>query len=372
MNVERITLTHIRVPFLRLFRTSSGEVTEKEAILVRVASDGITGTGEASPMSGSFYSDETPSSVWKFLAERLVPAALASGAGSVKEINRVFARAGGSPCARAGIETAFWDLEARREEVPLYEYIGGSRIPVESGLSVGIENDIPRLLDTIEKHAADGYRRIKIAVQPGWDVGPLGEIRQRFGDIPLMVDAGGSYARTDIPHIRSFDAFGLTMIEQPLPADDLKGHAELQALMRTPLCLDESIQDLPALRRAIRGKCCRAVNIAIQRVGGLAAARAMHDVCSAAGIPVQAGSMPELGVGAAQTLHMATLPGFAYPADVASSARWFEGDIVEPPIDVKNGVVALPTGPGNGYELSEESMARYRIAERVFKPQGAA
>ncbi|HTO94336.1 MAG TPA: o-succinylbenzoate synthase [Bacteroidota bacterium] len=368
MNVDQITLTHVRVPFNRPLRNSNGEVTEKEAIIVQVASGGIVGTGEASPMTGSFYSDDTPSSVWKFLAERLVPAAISSRAGSVKEINRVIGRAGGSPCARAGIETAFWDLEARSEGKPLCAHLGGSRVPIASGLSVGIEKDIPRLLDTIAGYIADGYRRVKIAVRPGWDVGPLGEIRQRFGDIPLMVDASGSYAHGDIPHIRSFDAFDLAMIEQPLPADDLNGHARLQALIHTPVCLDESVGDLPTLRRAVRGKCCRIVNIAIQRVGGLSAARDMHDFCSAAGIPVWAGTMPELGIGGAHTLHLATLPGFAYPTDVVSSSRWFESDIVAPPIEVKSGVVTLPAGAGTGFELSGEAIARYRIAQRVFKP----
>ncbi|HUI10488.1 MAG TPA: o-succinylbenzoate synthase [Bacteroidota bacterium] len=368
MNVDQITLTHLRVPFVRPLQNCNGQVTEKEAILVQVASGGLVGTGEASPMSASFYSDDTPASVWKFLAERLVPAVLASGAGSVAEINRVVGRAGGSPFARAGIETAFWDLEARKAGRPLYEYLGGSRIPVESGLTVGIEKDIPQVLDEIEKLLGDGYRRVKIAIRPGWDVGPLGEIRQRFGDIPLMVDAFGAYSRADIPQIRSLDAFGLAMIEQPFPAGDLRSHTLLQAKMRTPLCLDESVEDLPALRRAIRWKCCRAVNIAIQRVGGLAQARQMHDVCSAAGIPVWAGSMPELGVGAAQTLHLATLPGFAYPTDVASSSRWFAEDIVTPPIQVTNGVVALPAGTGNGFELSEQAVTRYRLARRVFRP----
>ena len=369
MNVEAITLTHIRVPFVRPFRNSNGEVTEKEAVLVQVASGGLVGTGEASPMTGSFYSDETPSSVWKFLVERLVPAVLASGAGSAAEVNRVLARTGGSPCARAGIETAFWDLEARAGGRPLWEQLGGTRIPVESGLSVGIEKGIPQLIDTIERHLAEGYRRVKVAVRPGWDVGPLGEIRQRFGDIPLSVDAGGSYSRGDLTHLRSFDAFELTMIEQPLPPGDLKAHAELQAGIRTPVCLDESVGDLPTLRRALRGKCCRIVNIAIQRVGGLAVARAMHEACAAAAIPVWAGTMPELGIGAAQALHLSTLPGFTYPTDVASSARWFVDDIIAPMIEVRNGIVTLPAGTGNCYEVSENAVARYRTARRVFTPR---
>ncbi len=368
MRTERITLTHVRIPFNESFRISSGEVTEKDGILVRVDAGGISGTGEASPMSGSFYSDDTPESVWKFLADRLIPAALAAKADSVSSINRVLDRTGGSPFARAGLETAFWDIEARASGKPLYELLGGYSVPLESGLAIGITKGIPALLSTMEKHLADGYRRVKITIQPGWDVGPLGEIRQRFGDIPLMVDANGSYARADIPHLRSLDAFGLLMIEQPLPGNDLRGHAELQANIKTPICLDEGAEDLAAVRKAIRLKSCRIVNIKIQRAGGLAGARAMHDLCAKAGMPVWAGTMPELGIGAAQTLHLATLPNFAYPTDVGSSSRWFLDDIVEPLITVREGRISIPPGTGNCFQPSQGTIERYRIAERVFEP----
>ncbi|HTY59815.1 MAG TPA: o-succinylbenzoate synthase [Bacteroidota bacterium] len=366
MSLERITLTHVRVPLVAPFRISNGEVSEKDGILVRVDAGGVSGVGEASPMAGSFYSDDTPESVWKFLSERLIPAALSAKADSVASINRLLDRTGGSPFARAGLETAYWDIEAQTSGKPLYEILGGFSVPVESGLAVGITKGIPELLETIEKHLADGYRRVKIMIQPGWDVGPLGEIRQRFGDIPLMADANGAYTRRDFPHLRTLDAFGLLMIEQPLPGDDLKGHAELQSSIRTPLCLDEGAADLAAVRRAIRLKSCRIVNIKIQRVGGLSAARAMHDMCARGGIPVWAGTMPELGVGRAQALHLATLPNFAYPTDVGSSARWFLDDIIEPLITVHDGKISIPGGTGICFALAQSTIERFRIAERVF------
>jgi O-succinylbenzoate synthase len=368
MSLERITLTHVRIPLVEPFRISNGEVSEKDGILVRVDAGGLAGMGEASPMSGSFYSDDTPASVWKFLVDRLIPAALAAKADSVVAINRVLNRTGGSPFARAGLETAFWDLEARSAGKPLYELLGGYNVPLESGLTVGITAGIPALVATIEKYLADGYRRVKIKIQPGWDVGPLGEIRQRFGDIPLMVDANCAYGRQDIPHLRSLDAFGLMMIEQPLHRGDLRGHAELQGKIRTPVCLDEGAEDLASVRRAIRMKSCRIVNIKIQRVGGLANAKAVHDVCAGAGMPVWAGTMPELGIGSAQTLHLATLPNFAYPTDVQSSSRWFLDDVIEPLIMVREGRIAIPAGTGNCYEPAERTIGRFRIAERVFEP----
>jgi O-succinylbenzoate synthase len=370
MRLERITLTHVSIPLLEPLRIASGEVSEKDGLLLRVEAGGIAGVGEASPMSGTFYSEETPESVWKFLSERLIPAAIAAGADSVSAINRVLDRAGGSPCARAALETAFWDLEARAAGKPLYDLLGGYNVPVESGLAVGITRGIPALIGTIEKYLAEGYRRVKMAIQPGWDVGPLGECRQRFGDIPLMVDANCSYGRGDIAHLRSLDAFGLMMIEQPFQRNDLGAHAELQAQIRTPVCLDESAEDLASVRRAIRMKSCRIVNISIQRVGGLARAKAMHDLCADSAIEAWAGTMPELGIGAAQTLHMATLPHFGYPTDVQSSARHFLDDVIDPLITDRDGKITIPAGSGNCYEPARSVIDRYRVAERVFKISG--
>jgi len=366
MKVEHIILTHVRIPLVEPFRISNGEVREKDGIIVRVQAEGVVGTGEASPMSGSFYSDDTPESVWLVLTERLIPAVFAARAGSVAEVNSVLAGLGGSPFARAGLETAFWDLEARAAGKPLYELLGGQNVPIESGLAVGIYPDLGALIAAIEKHLAEGYTRVKIKIQPGWDIGPLTEIRRRFGDFPLMVDANCAYKQEDIAHLTSLDGFDLMMIEQPLARNDLEGHARLQEQLRTPVCLDESAEDLAAVTRAIRLKSCRIVNIKIQRVGGLVSAKAVHDCCAAAAIPVWAGTMPELGIGGVQTLHLATLRNFRFPTDVESSARWFVDDIVEPPIAVSEGRITIPAGIGNCFALSARAMERYRVVERVF------
>jgi O-succinylbenzoate synthase len=367
MKIDRIILTHVSIPLLEPFRISNGEVTEKDGIIVRVCAEGLIGVGEASPMGGSFYSDDTPASVWKFLTERLVPALLSSKAASVDEVNRLLRKVGGSPFARAGLETAFWDLEAQQAGKPLYETLGGFNVPLESGLAVGIYPDLPALITAIEKYLAEGYSRLKIKIQPGWDIAPLTEIRNRFGDIPLMVDANCAYTRDDIPYLKTLDAFGLIMIEQPLPRNDLAGHARLQAQIHTSVCLDEGAEDLSAVKRAMHLKSCRVVNIKIQRVGGLFNAKAIHDCCAEVAMPVWAGTMPELGIGAAQTLHLATLPGFAFPTDVESSARWFLDDIIEPPITVKGGKITIPRGIGNCYALSERLLEHYRVAERTMK-----
>ena len=367
MTIERVTLTHVRIPLLEPFRISNGSVGEKDGIIVRVDVDGLVGVGEASPMGGTFYSEDTPESVWALLKDRLVPAVLAARPATSADAHNVLESLGGSPFARAGIETAFWDLDAQRAGKPLYEFLGGTARPLQSGLAVGIYDSTAALLRAIERHMPEGYRRIKIKIEPGWDTVPLGEVRRQFPDVPLMVDANCAYRREDIGHLAALDAYGLMMIEQPLPREDLEGHALMQRSLRTPVCLDESAEDIEHVRKAIALGSCRIINIKIQRVGGLTNAKAVHDLCVAAGIPVWAGTMPELGIGSVQTLHLATLPGFTFPTDVESTQRWFVEDIIEPPIIVRQGVITLPPGSGNCYALSARALERYSVAEQVFR-----
>jgi len=367
MKIDQIILTHVRVPLTEPFKISNGEITEKDAILVGVHSAGLVGYGESSPMSGSFYSEETPESAWDCLVGELIPRVLQSHPANVEEVNNLMDSVAGNAFAKAGVETAFWDLAAQQEHVPLYKRLGGKRNQVEAGLAVGIVPSIKDLLQSIEKHLVEGYKRLKIKIQPGWDVKPLSEIRRRFGVIQLMVDANCAYTQADLSHLKSLDDFDLMMIEQPLPKDDLEGHAKLQAISRTPICLDESAKDIPTVQRAIEMKSCRIVNIKIQRVGGLLNAKRMHDVCAQAGIPVWGGTMPELGIGGAQTVHLATLDNFKYPTDVEASHRWFVEDIIVPLIEVHDGMITLPEGNGNGYSLNAEVIGRYKVREQQFR-----
>lgn len=367
MKIDRVTLTHVRIPLTEPFRISSGEIAEKDAILVGVSAGGVTGFGEASPMSGSFYSSETPESVWKELSETIVPAVLKKRADSVSSANKVLKSLKASAFAKAGMETAFWDLEGQQSGKPLWKLLGGSERTLESGLAVGIYPSIAQLLNAISRWMTDGYKRIKVKIQPGWDVGPLEAIRKEFGSISLMVDANAAYSEKDIPHLQNLDDFGLMMIEQPLPRKDLRAHAFLQSRVKTPVCLDESAEDAESVLEAINIKACRVINIKIQRVGGLQNAKEIHDICGEAEIPVWGGTMPELGIGGAQTLHLATLPNFRYPTDVESSLRWFVDDIVDPLIRAEKGAIRVAEGAGNGYTLRRKSIQRYMVAEKVFK-----
>ncbi|HEX9655549.1 MAG TPA: o-succinylbenzoate synthase [Bacteroidota bacterium] len=366
MKIERIRLAHVRLPLVEPFKISNGVVSEKDGIIVQIHSDGLVGVGEASPMSGSFYSDDTPESTWDLLSSVLVPTVLRRGTSSVDEVNTLLDQVGGNFYARAGVETAFWDLQAQLGAVPLYEALGGVRDEVESGLAVGIYPTVKELLATIERYLKQGYKRVKIKIQPGWDIEPLKEVRRTFGPVKLMVDANCAYGRNDIEHLKRLDDFDLIMIEQPLPKDDLDGHAELQQVSKTPICLDEGAKDVSTLERAIHIGSCRIVNIKIQRVGGLKNAIAMHDVCARAGIPAWGGTMPELGIGSAQTVHLATLSNFCYPTDVESSSRWFVDDIVDPPIEVRNGTIKIPSGTGNCYHLNKTKLQKYLVREETF------
>jgi o-succinylbenzoate synthase len=363
MTIDRITLTHVRIPLLEPFRISNGMVAEKDGIIVRVYADGLIGCGEASPMAGSFYSADTPDSVWDALIASAVPAVFQGRPDDVKEVNAILRRWGGSPFARAGIETAFMELEALRSGKPVYALLGGTRNPVAAGLAVGIYDSIPSLLRSIEHHMREGYKRLKIKVQPGWDLEPLRAIRKQFGSIPLMVDANCAYTRNDIDHLRAFDEFGLMMVEQPLPREDLDGHALLQDVLTTPVCLDESAETIDQVRDAIAKESCRIINIKIQRVGGFEHALAVHDLCRSHGIPVWLGTMPELGIGSAQTLHMATMSNATFPTDVESTARWFVHDIIDPPIIVTDGLITIPGGTGNCYSINQEALKKFTVRE---------
>ncbi|HOW18046.1 MAG TPA: enolase C-terminal domain-like protein [Phycisphaerae bacterium] len=283
LRIDEIRLTHVRVPLHEPFVISSGSVAEKDAILVELIAAGLAGIGEASPMAGSFYSRHTPEGCWDTLVNRLIP--LIQGAGRITPRTLLaISESLDDPFARSGVETAAWDALARAEGRPLWQLLGGSAAAtVESGLAVGIYHRTDMLVERIGRYLRqDGYRRVKIKVQPGWDVEPLEAVRAAWPDVPLMVDANAAYRREHIDHIASWDRFGLMMIEQPLPADDLDGHAALASRCRTPICLDESATSARVVRDAIGRGAAGIINIKLQRVGGFTAALDIHNAARAA------------------------------------------------------------------------------------------
>jgi O-succinylbenzoate synthase len=261
--------------------------------------------------------------------------------------------------AKAALEMAAWDLYARQQGVPLSRLLGGSRREIESGVSIGIQDSLDQLVEKVALELEAGYRRVKIKIKPGWDVEAAARVRERFGDIKLMVDANAAYSRDDADHLARLDAFDLMMIEQPLDYDDLLDHAWLQPRLRTPICLDESIKTVKQAREAIELGACRIINIKPGRVGGHAESIRVHDLCKAHGVPVWHGGMLESGIGRAHNIHLSTLENFSLPGDVAASKRYYQPDLIEPPIVVSpGGTIPVPTGPGIGVEIVAERVDR--------------
>lgn len=361
MIVKNIQLTHVRVPLVEPFRISSGAVAEKDGIVVRLESEDLVGYGESSPMAGSFYSSDTPESCLRDLRESLIPALLGKSFASANDASEFIASVPGANFAKTGIETAFWDLEARSVGKPLYELLGGEAKPVESGLAVGLYDDIADMLRTVEKYLADGYKRVKIKIERGRDVALIQAVRDRFGDIPLFVDANGAYDLSDIEVFRRLDDFGLMMFEQPFPGGMLKELAELQCKVRTPICLDESLETEADVRRAIELGSMKIANIKIQRVGGFRNALAIYEICKENAIPVWVGTMPELGIGQAQGMAFGTLSHCLFPTDVEASLRWFRDDIISPMLTVKDGYLHPPSTPGLGFEVDDAKLKQYEV-----------
>ena len=368
LRVARVALHRVKVPLREPFRISNGSVAEKDSVLVEVTTDrGVVGWGEASPMSGSFYSDDTPESVWRALRETLVPLTLRAGEIDASCFFEQLREVPGEPFAKAGLEGALWDTQARSLGVPLCELLGAPAAPVPSGLAVGIYETVEDLIERVERFVAEGYRRVKIKIQPGWDVEPVTALRARFPHMPLMVDANAAYTLASAEVFIKLDALGLMMFEQPLARGAHAEAAELQRQLITPICADESAESINDVEELIERDAARIINIKIQRVGGLSEARLMLQRVRAAGLGCWLGTMPELGVASAQGLHLAALGGFNYPTDIEASARWFVDDIIEPPISIDwQGFIRPPAGSGVGYEVSRDKVKRYEVAFEEF------
>jgi O-succinylbenzoate synthase len=367
--IERIVLHHVSIPLCEPFRISNGEVTEKSAVLIEVRTEaGITAWGEASPMSGSFYSDDTPESTWRALSTQLIPSLLHGGACNAATFFEWLRTFPGEAFAKAGLEGALWDVYAHTVGARLCELLGARVRPIPSGVAIGIYDRVATLLERVGHYIGEGYRRVKIKIQPGWDEEPVAAVRTRFPDVSLMVDANGAYAIADAQIFRRLDSYDLVMIEQPLAREAYLEAAELQRELRTPLCADESAESLEALDQLIALEAARIINIKIQRVGGLSEALQMLARARAAGLGCWVGTMPELGIASAQGLHLAAHDGFTFPTDIEASSRWYVDDILEPAIEIDTqGFIHLPAGAGTGFQVNRNKIERYTIATEEFK-----
>jgi len=358
----------IRLTLVRPFETSFGRMDARVIPLVRMEADGVEGWGEIVADDLPLFSADTIVGARHVIAEAFAPTLLGRALTSVHDVADALRRFKGHQMAKAGLELAFMDLAARSRGVSIREAIGGTRDRVPVGVSLGIERDVPTLVDQVLRHVAQGYQRIKLKIKPGWDVDVVRTVREAYPVGLLSVDANTAYTLDDADHLRALDAFELLMIEQPLQHDDLVDHAALQRALGTAICLDESIVHTRAARHALQLGSCRLINIKIGRVGGYTEALGIHDACQAAGAPVWCGGMLECGIGRAHNLALASLPNFTLPGDISASTRYWARDVVTPPFEVTpDGTVGVPTGPGIGVAIDHDFLDGITVEREVYR-----
>jgi len=349
--IDRVELRRVALPLVAPFRTATVDLTEREVLLVRVWADGVEGWGECGALPDPGYTAEYVDGAHRILRDHLGPRVLAAGAVDAGSLGAVLAPVHGHPMAKAALELALLDAELRSAGVSLAARLGGSRDQVECGVSVG-RFSVPELLEQVANYVADGYRRVKLKVLPGYDVEPVAAVRARSPDVALWADANGSYSLDDVDVLRALDAFGLGLLEQPLPDDDILGNAAVAREIASPVCLDESLTSARATEHAIDLGACAVANIKAARVGGSLEAVRVHDVCVARGVPAWCGGMLETGIGRAANVALASLPGFTLPGDLSASNRYFARDVITEPFALApDGTMAVPTGPGLGVEI---------------------
>ncbi|MET8633211.1 o-succinylbenzoate synthase [Streptomyces sp. NPDC004680] len=359
MRLERAEIVHVAIPLVTPFRTSFGTMTAKDTFLLHVVTDAAEGWSEFAADPEPRYCSEFAAGAEIVLRDFLLPRAAVLPRLTAAALAPALAPVKGHELAKAALETAVLDAELRAYGMSLATYLGAVRDRVPAGVSVGIRDSVPELLDDVERHLAEGYVRIKLKIEPGWDLEPVRAVRERFGDeLPLQVDANTAYTLADAEHLRKLDAFGLLLVEEPLEENNLHAHALLQQRLTTPVCLDESLHNARDTASAIAMGACRVVNVKPARVGGYLEARRVHDVAHAHGVPVWCGGMLETGVGRAANLALAALPGCTLPGDTSASARYFAEDLTEPFV-LRDGHLPVPSAPGIGVEPLPEALRRF-------------
>ena len=365
LTIRSIELTEINLPLVHFFETSFGRTYERRIILVRVEdADGAEGWGEITCGEVPGYSDEWTDSAWVTAEMILAPMVVGKDVADASQIFDLMKRARGHRMSKSGIETACWDLEAKKLGVPLWKHLGGVNREIECGVSIGIQDSVEQLIDKIQVELDAGYKRIKIKIAPHWDYDVIKKVREKFPDIPLMGDANSAYTLADIDKLRSLDEFDLMMLEQPLPYDDIIDHAELQRQIKTPICLDEPIKSPDDARKAIALKSGKIINLKNGRVGGHGQSQLVEKVCRENDIPIWCGGMLESGIGRGHNIAISTLAGYTMPGDVSASKRYWHEDIIEPEVEVSaRGTITAPEGPGIGFEVRRDRIEQIKVRQ---------
>ena len=368
MRVEAITLRKLRMRLRAPFETSFGTTWERTVLLVEVLADGVSGWAEVTAPEGPFFNSETAGTAWHVTRDFLVPLLLGRSINSVADVPAMFSAIRGHEMARAGIENALWDAEARQNNLPLWKLLGGVREEVSCGVSLGIQPSPEVLLEKVATELRAGYQRIKVKIKPGKDFDFAAAVRKANPNIMLSVDANSAYTPADIEHLKRFDGLNLLMMEQPLWWDDIYAHSKLQQQLRTAICLDESIRHVRDAAAAIELGACRIINIKLGRVGGHSSARLIQALCAERGVPVWCGGMLETGIGRAHNVAISTLPGFSLPGDVSASRRYWEEDIIEPAIEVTTrGTILVSQEPGLGYAVRRDLIEHLTVEKESWR-----
>lgn len=370
MRIVNADVHQVELPLVFPFETSFGREDTKVCLLVALTDgNGRRGWGEVPAGAAPLYSEETVGTAAHVLQEFILPRLFAHDLAHPRDFPPLVSHLRRHHMAKAGVEAALWDLHCQAEGVSLARALGGTRDVIEVGVSLGIEPSVDRLLERIREFLDRGYRRIKIKIKPGWDVDVVAEVRRVFGDIRLQVDANSAYSLEQADVFRRMDASNLLLIEQPLAEDDIVDHAALQAQLRTPICLDESIVSPDDARKAIALGSCRVINIKAARMSGFTAGVATHDLARRAGVPVWCGGLLETGIGRAANIALASLPNFTLPADLSASDRYFPEDVIDPPVRLNaDGTITVPHATGLGFRVLEDRIDRYTVTRATYGP----
>lgn len=367
MNISAVQIHVIKMPLKIPFQTHLGSVREREGIIVEVIdSDGVSGFGEGVAFSTPWYTEETVKTSLHILSDILIPMLQKKTIKHPEEVSVLFSSVRRNNMAKAGLEMAIWDLYARQNNQSLSSILGGTREKIASGVVIAADT-VDKALKQIELFLEEGYQRYKVKINPKQDYSFLTEIRKVYPNLPIMADANSAYTLKDKERLKALDDFNLLMIEQPLSVDDIIDHAILQNEIKTPICLDESINCFEDARKAIELGSCKIINIKAGRAGGFNEAKRIHDYCFDNGIPVWCGGMIEFGVSRAHNIALASLPGFTIPGDISASSRFWEEDIIIPEVTIEKGFVTVPTTPGIGFKINEKRLNETLLVKATFK-----
>ena len=372
MRVLEFALHTIELPLVTSFTTSFSTQTERRVLIIELTAevDGalVVGWGECGALTEPVYSSEYLDGVIAVTTEHLLPRLAPASAAdelTAESVAGLLGKVVGHRMAKAAIEMAVLDAQLRAADVSFKNYLGVTRDRVPSGVSVGIQDSIPQLLDTVDGYLAEGYQRIKLKIRPGWDIEPARAVREAHPDVALQVDANAAYTLADAEHLARLDAFDLVLIEQPLGEEDMRQHSLLAQRMTTPMCLDESIVSVASAEDAILWRAAAIINIKPSRVGGYLEARRIHDVALAHGTPVWCGGMLETGIGRGANAALAGMPGFTVTGDISASGRFYKQDITDP-FELVDGHILIPDVPGlasppRRQRLAESTLSTVRI-----------